>query len=476
MFEITVIGLGVDGCDLTSKSENLIKSSVVTVARTGLTESFKNLKALNKDIKTLDFIYEKSRNFDTLNKNLATHVLNLSKSSPVCYLVDGCAMEDNSVKYILKKAKNVKVIAGVSATTKCLERLNLCLSKYTAISSYELENGITLTAPLIVNAIDSAIIAGKIKLVLSELFGEESDVFVASNTYTKKIKLYELDRLKNYDYSLSLYIPELSLTKKSRYDFNDLMKILQILRAPNGCPWDREQTEKSILNNVIEEAYELVDAVNSGDDYSIVEETGDLILQSAFFITFGEEQLRYSRSDVLSDLCSKLITRHTHVFGSDKALASNDALNVWNNNKITEKGYETATDYLKAVPNVMPSLMRAQKIQKRASKYGFDFENHNQAVEKINEEILELKSALKKGDKEEIVKECGDLVFSAVNVVRLLGVDAELSLKYSVDKFIKRFSRLETEIKNRHLSFSSLSSSQIDDIYNAVKKGENDAN
>ena len=254
------------------------------------------------------------------------------------------------------------------------------------------------------------------------------------------------------------------------------MKILQILRAPNGCPWDREQTEKSILNNVIEEAYELVDAVNSGDDYSIVEETGDLILQSAFFIAFGEEQLRYSRSDVLSDLCSKLITRHTHVFGDDKALASNDALNVWNNNKITEKGYETATDYLKAVPKVMPSLMRAQKIQKRASKYGFDFENHNQAVEKINEEILELKSALKKGDKEEIVKECGDLVFSAVNVVRLLGVDAELSLKYSVDKFIKRFSRLETEIKNRNLSFSSLTSNELDEIYNAVKKGENDAN
>ncbi len=473
MYQITVIGLGVESCDLPSVAEDIIKSSVITVSRTGLTESYKNLLTFGKEIKTLDFIYEKSKNFDTLNKNLANEVLALSKTQPVCYLVDGCATEDNSVKYILKKTKNVKIIAGVSHTTKCLQRLNVCLSKYTSVSAYELESGCEISAPLIVNAIDSVITASKVKLLLSEIFGEESIVYVASNKLVKKIKLYQLDRLKSYDYSFSLYVPELSLTKKTRYSFNDLLKILEILRSPNGCPWDREQTEKSILNNVIEEAYELVDAVNSGDDFAIIEETGDLILQSAFYVLFGEEGSRYSRYDVLSELCQKLISRHTHVFGEDKAKKSDEALSLWNNNKIVEKGYKSKTEYLKAVPNSMPSLMRAQKIGKRAGKYGFDFEDVSQAIEKIYEEINELKKAIESSDKDEITNECGDLIFSAVNAVRLLGVDAELSLKYSVDKFIKRFSALENELIKKGKDFSQLTAIELDQIYQSLKNGEN---
>ena len=472
MYNVTIIGLGIEGCDLPSATKNIINSGVKVLARTVLTESFKNVQSVFGDIKTLDFVYEKSKNFDTLNKNLAKEVLAVAKTEPVCYLVDGCATEDNSVKYILSKTKNVKIIAGVSATSKCLERLNVCLSRYTAVSAYEVEDNLELTSPLVVNAIDSFITASKVKLVLSELFGEEVDVYLTSNDCVKKIKLYELDRQKRYDYSCSLYIPELELTKKQRYHFNDLLKILQILRSPNGCPWDREQTEKSILNNVIEEAYELVDAVNSGDDLNVIEETGDLILQSAFFMVFGEEGARFSRYDVLTDLCTKLITRHTHVFGEDKASFSNEALSVWNNNKIAQKGYETKTEYLTAVPSAMPSLMRAQKVGKRAGKYGFDFESVDKAVDKINEEILELKSAIAKSDKMEIEKECGDLLFSAVNVVRLLGVDAELSLKYSLEKFIKRFSRLENEITKLNKDFSDFTAVELDEIYKKVKNGE----
>lgn len=474
MNEITIIGLGVDGCDLSKTAESIIKSSVKTIARTGLTKSYENLSSLGKKIDTLDFIYEKSRNFDTLNKNLGNEVIKIAKNEPVCYLVDGCATEDNSVKYILSKCKNVKIYAGVSHASKCLERLGVCESNYTAISSYEVGDSYTLSAPLVVYAIDSVITASKIKLFLLDVFGEEIKVNLSSNGGNKEIFLYELDRQKSYDYSTCLYIPKLPLTKKQRYDFNDLLSILEILRSPNGCPWDREQTEKSILKNVVEEAYELVDAVNSGDDFMIVEETGDLILQSAFYIAFGEEGSRFSRYDVLSDLCKKLITRHTHVFGEDKAVKSSDALSVWNNNKIVEKGYETATEYLNAVPTTMPSLMRAEKIGKRAGKYGFDFENPKTATEKILEEIKELSIAVDSGDKEEIQKECGDLLFSAVNVVRLLGVDAELSLKYSVDKFINRFSKVESEVMAKGKELTDFTLLELDEIYNQVKGVKDD--
>ncbi len=476
MHKITVIGLGVDKKDLSAYSENIIKSSVKTLARTGLTESYKNLMAFGKEIPTLDFIYEKSRNFDTLNKNLANEVLAIAKQQPVCYLVDGCATEDNSVKYILSKTRNVEVIAGVSYATKCLERLNVCEDSFTALSAYEVSGHRFINAPLIVYAIDSKITASKVKLYLCDIFGEETKVFVSSNGGNKSLYLYELDRLDCYDYSTSLYIPNLPLTKKERYNFDDLLEILAILRSPNGCPWDREQTEKSILKNVVEEAYELVDAVEQGDDFMIVEETGDLILQSAFYVLFGEEGSRYTRNDVLSDLCKKLITRHTHVFGEDKAVKASDALSVWNSNKIVEKGYDTATDYLNAVPSSMPSLMRAEKIGKRAGKYGFDFENYTQATDKILEELNELKKAISSGDKEEIQKECGDLIFSAVNAVRLLGVDAELSLKRSVDKFIKRFSRLENVVKATGKQMTDYSPSELDEIYNSVKSGGKDDN
>ena len=170
---------------------------------------------------------------------------------------------------------------------------------------------------------------------------------------------------------------------EKKMTMDEFMDIIRRLRAEDGCPWDREQTEKSILKNVVEEAYELVDAVNQEDDFMIVEETGDLILQSAFYILFGEEGSRYNRADVLSDLCKKLITRHTHVFGEDKAVKSSDALSVWNNNKIVEKGYDTGAEYLNAVPSSMPSLMRAEKVGKRAKKYNFDFENYTQATDKI---------------------------------------------------------------------------------------------
>ncbi len=475
MYKITIIGLGVDGSDLSAYAEQIIKSSVKLLARTGLTESYKNLLGLGIEIPTLDFVYQKSRNFDTLNKNLATEVLNASKISPVCYLVDGCATEDNSVKYVLSKTKNVEIIAGVSYASKCLQRLNICESNYTAVSSYEVGDSYSLTAPLIVYAIDGKITASKVKLFLADLFGEEIKVYLSSNTYTKQIYLYELDRQDCYDYSTCLYIPKLSITKKQRYDFNDLLEILSVLRSPNGCPWDREQTEKSILKNVVEEAYELVDAVEQGDDFMIIEETGDLILQSAFYVLFGEEGSRYTRSDVLSDLCKKLITRHTHVFGEDRAEKSTDALFVWNNNKIAEKGYDTATEYLTAVPSSMPSLMRAEKVGKRAGKYGFDFDGYQSALQKITEEINELQSAIKSGDKLEIQKECGDLIFSVVNVVRHLGVDAELSLKNSVDKFIKRFSKLEKEVVNQNKKLTDLTAKQLDDIYNQVK-GESDDN
>ena len=473
MNKITLIGLGLDEGDITLNALNALKDATCVVARTGDALSFKTLKNLNINAVTLDEVYKKSRNFDTLNKNLAKQIIELAKTTPVVYAVDGSVSEDASCKAILQKCKNVQVFSGVSATTKCLERLKISQVSICGVSAYDYINGFKATYPLVIYALDSREIASQVKLMLGQAVGEEVGIFVTDNKGSKKVKVYELDRLKNYDYSTCAYIENKHFLKKQRFEFSDLIDITKALRGENGCPWDREQTPKSIEKNLIEETYELIEAIESDDDTMIIEELGDVMLQTAFYLVFGEENGRYDYYDVLSGICSKLISRHTHVFGTDKAKDSESALDTWNKNKAVEKGYQNGTEYLKSVPKNFPSVMRAQKVGSRAGKQGFDFENENQVIDKIYEEINEVKLAIDKKDKEEIKKECGDLLFSVVNLVRKLDVDGETALNYSTEKFITRFSRLEQEVEKRGLQMNKLTQTQLDDIYNSLKQTEN---
>ena len=194
---------------------------------------------------------------------------------------------------------------------------------------------------------------------------------------------------------------------------------------------------------MVEEAYELVDAIDCKDDDKICEEAGDVLMQGAFHSVLGQERGAFSPEDVLSGVCSKLIFRHSHIFGKDKASDENSALSVWDKNKTLEKGQKTASDSVRDVPKVFPAAMRAQKAAKRAAKYGYDFKDANEAAEKVKEELSELLAAVAEGDKAHISEEAGDLLFSAVNVGRLAGADCEESLKESTQKFIDRFCATE---------------------------------
>ena len=472
MNKITLIGLGCDEGDISFKALNVLKNANLVLARTGDALSYKSLSNLNVNVKTLDYIYKKSRNFDTLNKNLAKAVIENAKNSEVVYAVDGAVTEDASCKEILKKCKNVEVYCGVSASSKCLERLKISQTSLSSLSAYDYINGEKLSTPAVIYAIDSREIASEVKLLLGDNIGEETIVYLSSTTQTKKLKVYELDRLNTYDYSTCVYIESKNFLNKSRFDYFDLIEITKALRAENGCPWDREQTPKSIEKNLIEETYELIDAIESDDDSMIIEELGDILLQTAFYIIFGAESGRYTLNDVLSGICLKLITRHTHVFGADKAEDALSALDNWNKNKAIEKGYENGTSYIKSVPKNFPAVMRAQKVGSRAGKQGFDFTSYTEVFDKINEEILEVKKAVEQNNQEEVKKECGDLLFSVVNLVRKLGVDGETALNLSTEKFISRFEKLENAILSKGLKMGELSQSQLDEIYNELKKLE----
>ncbi len=469
MNKIYLVGLGTSPDDITLKAQSFIESNLTKVVRTSLTLSATSLQNNCKDYISLDYVYTKSRNFDTLNRNLANEVISLSKKGDVVYFVDGSVINDNSCKEIIKRHKNVEIHAGVSYALKTFERLKICQDSFLQISAYDLVNFDIILPKLVVYAITSKQIASNVKLHLMDVFGEEVKIYFTDNNVTKQIYLYELDWQDSYDYSTTIYIPNLDYLQKTKYEFYDLVKIVKALRSENGCPWDKAQTYESLQKNLIEECYELVEAINSKDVVNIVEELGDVLLQCVFYAVLGQEDGKFNEKDALNSICSKLISRHTHVFGNDTASTDTDALAVWNKNKVKEKGFKNGTEYLLSVPKTLPALMKTQKVTERASKYNFDFKNISDAFEKLYEEINEVKSEINGGNTQTLFNECGDLLFSVVNVCRLLKIDSESALFNSLNKFTLRFSRLENAILNDGKDITKMSIKEIDEYYVKIK-------
>lgn len=480
---ITVVGLGVNFGDLTEQGKQAILAAASAgkpiVCRTAGTKSYANLEALGVAHTCLDGVYESSRSFTTLNKNLAKAVHALGDGTVYC--VDGAASEDNSVKILAKKRGGVKIISGVSKISDFAARAAFLGCSYTAVSAYELADRAKaggLTAPLIVYDVDDRFLASDVKLLLADLFGEETLVQYLYGEKCKKVPLYSLDRQREYDYTCAVAIDGVELLKKKRFTLEDLHEIVCRLRAPGGCPWDRAQTPDSIKMNVVEEAYELVDAVDSGDDDKVLEETGDVFLQAVFFAVMKAECGSFTLTDALSGICEKLISRHTHIFGKDKATDAESALSVWDKNKKKEKHHESFADAVNDVPRAFPAAMRAQKVGKRAAKSGLDFASVEEALDCLQGEIEEFLAAKKQGNKQEIEKELGDVLFSAVNVGRMAGVDCEKALKESTDVFARRFTLAEQLASAGCEDVTKLSAKEWDGYYRAAKaalekEGEN---
>ena len=265
-----------------------------------------------------------------------------------------------------------------------------------------------------------------------------------------------------------LFVPPVSFDALTRYDYYDLVEIMKRLRAPDGCPWDREQTHKSIKRDLIEECYELNDAIDEEDDAHIIEELGDVLMLVIFHATIGDEQGRFNEGDVADGIVKKMIYRHPHVFGEDKAASAADVLQKWDELKRKEKHQNSATDTLCAVPKGFPALMRAEKIQRKARKVGFDWNDASEALPKVEEELGELRRAIDGNGS--VGEEAGDLLFAAVNVIRLLGLDSEQMLHDAADKFIRRFSRMEQLANADGFALNKLTLKEQDRYWEQAKK------
>ncbi len=256
---------------------------------------------------------------------------------------------------------------------------------------------------------------------------------------------------------------------KDSYTADDLVSIVALLRAPGGCPWDREQTHESIKKNFIEETYEVIEAINQQNTDGLKEELGDILLQVALHCQMEEEKGNFNFNDVANDIVQKLIIRHPHVFAQAKADDTAQALTNWDAIKLQTKGMKSQAESMLSVPRELPALMRAQKIQHKAAKVGFDWNDVNGAVDKLYEEIDELKSALAQNDKANIDEEFGDVLFSCVNIARFIDVDSEESLTFATDKFLNRFKVVEQLAKQENIDMSKASLEELDALWDKAK-------
>lgn len=436
---LTIIGLGTEKGDLTQRALSALKAADKVLLRTGTLPSADGLREAGIEFETLDGLYEKSRNWDTLAKNIAIEVKRQAKGQIVCYCVDGSVTEDRAAK--LLTGNGVRVIEGVGKGATAAARAGLNCA-FTSVSAYEIA-GRRLTRPLVVYDVTDKLLAGDVKLALTELFGDDAPALFLDGETEKKIPLCEADRQERYSERTALVVFDEDLLARERFCLEDLMEILRRLREPDGCPWDRVQTHESIRINAIEEAYELVDAIDCDDPEKMCEEAGDVIMQAMFHTLMEEERGTFTLTDVLSGVCRKLITRHTHVFGQDKAAGADGALTVWEKNKMTEKGQKTFSDAVNDVPVCFPALLRAQKVCKRMAKGGWDFSDIDKNLAKLAEEAEELKRAYLGGDKQEIADELGDVLMVTAWLGRLVGADCEQALLDTVKKVQKRFTRFE---------------------------------
>ena len=429
------------------------------------------VKKAGLDYVSMDDLYETAGDFDTLNQAIADR---LTDGESCVYAVpgDGCFSQVPAIdEACRKKGFELRILPGVSyakAAFPTVQNAMYC----TANSLPPIPD---LNTELCVQEIDSRIAASETKLHLLRFYPEECPAEIGSmqkdGSYRiDTVPLYEIDREDRFFAGTVLHLPAIPFFERTKYLYPDLCTILEKLRAPDGCPWDKVQTHASIKGDLIEECYELCDAIDAEDDEHMIEELGDVLMQIVFHATIAKEQGRFDEHDVSDGIVKKMIYRHPHVFGDVTANTVGEVLSNWDALKSSQRHQTTQTEKLCEVPKRFPALMRAAKVQKRAGKVGFDWSSAKEAFPKIREETDELLEAIGKG--ENISEEAGDLLFAAVNVIRLLGLDAEQVLHAASDKFIERFGRTEELAAEDGFRLQDLTLEEQDRYWEIAKKSQ----
>ncbi len=427
---------------------------------------------------SMDDLYDGSFDYDELNRSIAARLM---CGCDAVYAVPGRGIGESQLSAIREAAERggaaLRLLPGIGYSDAALSVLPITLSDRRAIcAANAIPDAINPFIPLCIEEMDTRLCAGDVKLALLEHYPDEYAVYFCDmgpdgEYRAREIPLFELDRQGGYSAATCCIVPPAaSQDRLNRGDMNGLMAVLRRLRAPGGCPWDAKQTHESLRSGLIEEAYEVIDAIDSGDPFALCEELGDLLLHVGMHTVIEEEQSSFTMLDVTSGIINKMIYRHPHVFGTAEADTPEQVLNNWEKLKKKEKHMESCYATMEAVPKGFPALMRAAKIQKKAANVGFDWDNAAQALYKLPEEVGELSSAMAEGDDVHIDEEMGDVFFAAVNVARLLGRDPEQLLNAAADKFMARFKVMEELVKADSLSLEDMPLDEMDRYWDKAKE------
>ncbi|WP_347372405.1 nucleoside triphosphate pyrophosphohydrolase [Clostridium saudiense] len=479
---IKIVGLGPGSPDaLTIGAVRALEESKNLYFRTEKHPTVDYLKKGLTSFKTCDNYYEEGNSFDEVYSNIANEMIEeYKKCGELVYAVPGHPLvAERSVLNLINlcNENNIeyKILPAVSFVDAMMDRLQIDpIEGLKIIDAFDIKNQILdKRIGTIITQVYNVLIASEVKLELLEYYNDETEIYyvraagIEGEESIRKIPLYELDMQEDIDYLTSVYIPKDINNKK---DFYDLINTIEILRGEDGCAWDREQTHESIKNSLIEEAYETVEAIEGDNIDGLIEELGDVLLQVVFHSVIGKEDGYFNISDVIEAITTKMIYRHPHVFGNVVADSSKEVLENWDELKKKEKNYETLTEEIEGIAKTLPALTKAHKVQKKVSKVGFDFEDVNEAVKKIEEEINEVLDVYKSNNMEKIINEVGDLLFACVNVARLLNVDEEEALNKSIKKFVKRFKFVEENLLKQDKNLNDSTLDEMNALWEDSKK------
>jgi tetrapyrrole methylase family protein / MazG family protein len=483
--KITIIGLGAGDMDqLTIGMWNELKNAEHLFLRTKEHPVVENLIIEGISFTSFDQIYEQWDTFEKVYEEIVEELFKAAhEKGVIVYAVPGHPLvAERAVQLLLEQGAERGVEVTVKGGQSFLDPIFASLH-IDPIEGFQLLDGtalkreeIQLTNHVLIAQVYDQFIASEVKLTLMEELPDEYEVFIVTAAGShleeiKKVKLYELDREVTLNNLTTLYVPPVRKTETLYHQFETLREIIATLRGPNGCPWDRKQTHESLKPYLLEEAYEVIEAIDEQDDDHMIEELGDVLLQVMLHAQIGEDEGMFTISDVIRTLSEKMVRRHPHVFGNVEVEDAEEVVSNWNDIKKAEKGKKEES-LMEAVPKQATSLMKAYQYQKAAAKVGFDWEDVQPMWEKVKEEIDEFQEEVKAAENktEAMSKEFGDILFALVNVARFYKIDPEVALAGTNHKFARRFQYIEKRVKELNRPFSAFTLEELDQFWNEAKK------
>lgn len=484
MGKIYVIGLGPGSVDaLTLGAVSRIKSGKKNFLRTEKHPTVKYFCDNNIGYRSYDYIYDSQEDFQSVYRTIVQELIKEAElEDEINYYVPGNPMvAEKTVELLLESDIEVEIVSGMSFIEPMIE-----IVRRDPINGLKIVDGaifhslmVDINVDTIITQVYNRRILSEVKLILSEMYTDDHEVWLVHSGGIKgeekilKIQVFELDRYDEIGSLTSIYVPKIEKNIKDIYDFNDIMGIMRILRGSDGCPWDIEQTHESIRQSLIEEAYEVVDAIDSKDVDNLCEELGDLLLQVVFHSQIAYEEGEFNPIDITSGLANKLILRHPHVFSQKDVENSTEVVYNWNKIKYANREITTLSGILKDLPR-LPALMLSYKVQDKAAGIGFDWDDIQGPIDKVKEEFHEVMEAMDLyGKGHELVEgEVGDLLFAVVNLSRFLDINPELALNRTINKFIKRLEIMEDKSQEMDKKLEDMTLQELDQLWKMAKDVE----